>query len=236
MGDESSENTVARRERAGVTHGWTVVPIMLKPDALDGPANTVAGPQAADFAIYLASALDGLRLPDYRPLVAASREGAERARERVLAEMATCRWYRMSWRDVDGCRQRLHALHRRWAPTGKVQVAEVVREATAAIGFHVAAATDRVVTLADYDVFYGDSPEPDMHTRMQQYLLGRPVRLILLCGQQENSALHVMKTYLRRVMRYPTSPHVGLENWCHVTNPDAPNFPQFVRLCAVQSS
>jgi hypothetical protein len=209
---------------------WTVVPVFLKPDALEGPATTVSGPLAADFAGYLSSALDSLSSAGYQPHVPASAGAAELARNHVMAESRAISWYVLRTCELEACQTRLRSLAVEWAAARILPVEQVIRQACIALGFHVVLATDRVVTMEDYEAIYGDTDEPDMHPRMQAYIVGRRIRLLLLCGMQENSALHTMKAYLRRVMRYPTAEAYRIENWLHVTNPDASNYPELLAM------
>lgn len=208
---------------------WNTVPIFLKPDALVGTCTTVPGGLAADYAMYLSAALAHLDEPkNYHPFFDASPQGARNAREHVLKEMRELPWYTLSLKSVRSCQERLHGLHSSWSKSPEVEVSTIVSESCSALGFEIALVVDRILNADDYWSFYKDSDEPHMHPLMERYLVGNPVRLILLCGRQENSALQVMKTYLRRVMRYPTEAP-KIQNWLHVTDPDASNFPDVLR-------
>ena len=227
--------TAGAIERVNVTAGWSIVPIFLKPDALSGETASVSGAVAADFAIYLAAALDSLSLPDYRPFVETSRSGAERAQRHAGNEMHAIWWYTAQLQSVVECQRRLHELHMRWANNASIDIPNVVLEASQALGFQLIHSVDRIVSTSEYLAFYGDTDRPEMHGIMRPYLLGKPIRLLLLCGQQENSALQIMKTYARYVMRYHST-KLRIENWIHVTNPDAANYPELLRMFAEAGS
>ena len=88
---------------------------------------------------------------------------------------------------------------------------------------------DHTFTADDFEAVYGRGDDPSTHPEAREFFVGSRVRMVLLCGQQENSALQVMKTYLRRVPRYTTPESYNLRNWLHVTNPDAWNYPDLIR-------
>lgn len=218
-----------------VSH-WTVVPIVLKPDALEGPATSVIGPLAADFASYLCDALDPSSPPAHEPYVAESEGAAELARNHIIAESRAFPWYVLNLRQLESCRCRLRTLAAAWVKLENLPVVNVITEACMALGFDVVLSDDRIVTTEVYQALYGDTDEPSMHPKMRAYMMQRRVRLILLCGPQENSALQIMKTYLRRIMRYPTAASYRIENWLHVTNPDAANYPQLLSMFGTLST
>lgn len=215
---------------------WTIVPIVLKPDALEGTSTNVSGLLAADFAFYLSDALDPDSPAAYQPHVPESEGAAELARNHVLAESRAFPWYVVRTRELESCQARLRFLAAGWAKLETLPVATVITEACVALGFHVVMSDDRIVTRDVYQALYGDTDEPSMHPRMQAYMMSRRVRLILLCGPQENSTLQMMKTYLRRVMRYPTADTYRIENWLHVTNPDAANYPELLSMFGARAT
>lgn len=206
---------------------WTVVPMFLKPDALEGDHTKVKGPIAADFAAALAERL-GTKL-EHSLSTSDSGAGVARATERTASEIKKYAW--LSDRVADGprCGVRLGALRAIWMGVAEVAVADVVCAATQALGFEIAQSADRILTLDDYMAFYRYTDEPDMHERMKQYMLGKRVRLLLACGHQELSVLHIMKIYMRMVIRYPVE-KPRMQNWLHVTDGDAPNYPELLRM------
>ena len=116
-----------------------------------------------------------------------------------------------------------------WSSEQHVGVPELVHQAALALGFEIAQTRDRTLTVEDYMAFYRYTDEPDMHERMRRYLVGRPTRLLLACGQQQLSVLHTMKIYLRLVVRYPIA-RPRMQNWIHVTDGDAVNYPELLRM------
>ena len=209
---------------------WTIVPIVIKPDALDDTAPFVSGAIAQDFGIYLAHGLDRLKTPDYEPRVAASRGGAALARQHVLGDLTAAPWYTLAVRDLLGCQHALRKLANEWAEKERVAVVDLIEQSCEALGFQRVCSVDLICSLDDYYTLYRDTGQPDMHPRMIEYFVGKRIRCILLCGDQENSALHILKAYLRRVMRYPTPESYNIQNWLHVTNPDASNFAELLRM------
>ncbi len=214
---------------ATVTSHWSIVPVVLKPDALEGENCAVPGTLAADFCAYLAADLDSGNLPLRAPHHEGSAAGAELARRHVSGEAGAFEWYAWPVRNVRDCRKRLEELYEIWRLIPSVEIPDVVVQASSALGFEAVHSFDRVLDMDDYMAFYRDTPRPELHPRMQKYLIGKKARLILLCGLQENSALQAMKTYLRRVMLHPTGKSDS-GNWIHVTNADAANYPELMRL------
>lgn len=204
---------------------WSIVPVFLKPDALEGENSVMPGRRAADFAMFLAAGLDEPDRLAYDPCFPESAAGAGLARRHVAGESGAFSWYEWPPADVPGCQRRLAELHAEWAGLPSVDVPRIVTRASAALGFEVTQVTDMILTLDDYMVFYGDTPRPDLHPRMQRYLVDRPIRLLMMCGKQQNSALQAMKTYLRRVLVHHSGRSSDGGNLIHVTNPDASNYP-----------
>ena len=208
---------------------WSIVPIFLKPDALEGEFTEVSGDTAADFAGYFAAALVDWHASSYIPILPSSKKGALRAKEHAGGEMRAIPWYKYPVLDAEDCYERLMQLHERWKHSSKIAIAEVVSSACQALGFHIVHSLDRVVTEADYMAFYGDTDQPDMHPKMTKYLLFKPIQLLLLCGKQENSALQLMKVFARYIMKFAEQPY-SIENWIHVTNPDASNYHHLLAM------
>ncbi|MBB2910622.1 hypothetical protein FHS43_001885 [Streptosporangium becharense] len=209
---------------------WSIVPVFLKPDALEGENSVMPGRRAADFAMFLAAGLDEPDRLAYDPCFPESAAGAGLARRHVAGESGAFSWYEWPPADVPGCQRRLAELHAEWAGLPSVDVPRIVTRASAALGFEVTQVTDMILTLDDYMVFYGDTPRPDLHPRMQRYLVDRPIRLLMMCGKQQNSALQAMKTYLRRVLVHHSGRSSDGGNLIHVTNPDASNYPELMRF------
>lgn len=209
---------------------WSVIPIVLKPDALEGDATLVQGALAADFAALLSIALDGQSSDNFEPLVSSSTEGEERARKHAQGEMDAIWWYTREILDAPRCKQRLQRLQAKWGNVRVLPVAEVIADACVAVGFDIVSSVDRILSLCEYMQMYRDTTKPAMHEKMTQFMVGKRVRHILLCGKQQNSALQLLKTYMRYVMRYPTT-KPQIENWLHVTNPDASNYSELLRIC-----
>lgn len=227
-------NGAPAKAEANLTARWSVVPIFLKPDALEGDATTVAGEIAADFVHYLREAVDSLSFPDdYVPRVEQSRNGALRAHRHATNEMTAISWYVLPLQDVRSVQDRLDELEREWAAAGRLRVGDLLVQTCMALGFRILQDRDRVLTAHDYGVLYGSS-DLDTLEKMRPFLVGKRVRLLVLCGQQENSALQIMKTYARYVMRYPTA-RVRMENWIHVSNPDEFNYPELLKMFFVES-
>jgi hypothetical protein len=212
-----------------VTSYWSIVPTFLKPDALEGDKSAVAGQLAADFAGYLSAGLDESGRNSYEPHFPGSEIGADLARKHVEGEANAFSWYAWPPRNVPECRRRLAALHAEWSGLVTLDIPRLAVQASAALGFVDTHAYDHTLSMSDYMMFYGDTPRPDLHPRMQKYLVNKRVRLLLLCGQQENSALQAMKVYMRRVMLHPTGKSNG-GNWMHVTNPDARNYAEQIGM------
>jgi len=212
---------------------WSIVPVLLKPDALTGDATHVGGLLAADFAALLSARLRDPVFEGYQPFVTTSLQGAARAKQHSDAEMKAIWWYTPEIKDLPGCHVRLHELHDKWKDADTVPVAQIIADASVALGFAIAVSVDRALTQAECLAFYRDTDQPDMHEKMQRFMVGQTVRFMLLCGQQENAALQLMKTYLRYVMRYPAAKR-QIQNWIHVTNPDASNYPELLRMYSAE--
>jgi hypothetical protein len=210
---------------------WSIIPVMLKPDALEGHHTRIPGPSAADFAAHLAAAIDSRPEPCVVPLVPTSRAAAERARVHVTNEIAALDWYLPQIRDVPNCQRRLDELRAEWQNASSLAVADVIIASCVALGFTVTLSRSVTLTEADYAVVYRDTDPSPTDDERRRYLIGRPTTLLLLCGRQENSALQMMKTYLRYVCRYPTE-NARVENWVHVTNPNASNYPELLMMFA----
>jgi predicted SAM-dependent methyltransferase len=206
---------------ATVLRPWTIVPVMLKPDALIA---SVAGSAAADFAMYLAQGLDHLKIAESSPRHPSSKIGAIQARDYLIRQMLESAWFTLHLFDVEESQRALLELESKWAEAESVDVPDLIRQTACALGFTAVAIVERAMTLGDYYAVYGDSDEPEMHPAMQAYLVGMPVRMYLYCGLQNSSALQVMKAYIRWVLRYPgvESPP-PIQNWIHVNDPDASN-------------
>ncbi|MBB5979885.1 hypothetical protein [Kribbella solani] len=203
----------------------------MKPDALGGATSVVDGKLAGDFCMHLAGFVNSEVQLNFTPNFENTIYGAELARRHVGAEADAFSWYKWPITDGASCQARLVELAPRIASRGEIKLVEIVQCVSLALGFEETMSTEHVLSVEDYMAFYRYTNRPDLHPRMQDYLVGKRVRLIMMCGQQENSALQAMKTFLRRVMLHHTGKSNG-GNWIHVTNPDVPNYPELLRLYA----
>ena len=224
----STPSTVETVRSPLVSHS-SVVPVMLKPDALDGEWTSVPGPLAADFAGYLSGAVESRSLGNDQALAASSPTGAARALADVEYERRLYAWYALLLQAITDCRERLATLQQRWASLPSVVVPEIVADAIVVLGFDIVGVADHVLSIDDDLLFCRHASQPSLHEKMQPYLIGRRVRLLLACGQQENSALQMMKTYLRTVVRYPLE-EVTYQNWLHITDPDSAHYAALLRM------
>ncbi|WP_422752023.1 hypothetical protein [Micromonospora sp. WMMD708] len=203
--------------------------MLLKPDILAGPYATCDRRLARDAVRGVHAAYDR-RATRYE--VDTSAAGVRWGLRNVDRKVAARSWYTLGLTDRPGTLARLRELYDGpfLAGDGRVDTGAVTVAVAGALGFRVRSRRRRVCTHRDFLGLYAHNTHftrlaGDLH----DYLVGQPVEVLLLVGDQELSALHVAKELLRRVVRYPMTHYDALENMLHVADPGAPDWVYFDR-------
>lgn len=211
---------------------WSVVPVMLKPDSLIGERASVDGGLAADYGVFFAAALDDLSLPDrYAPRCLGSTAAAIAAARHAKNEMDEITWYASLVQRKEECQRNLRAVAQCWGQEPRVSVSGVIENSIRALGFRIVSTCERTLRVDDYKAMYGDTRRTaEVSAGLQESLVGKVARMLLLCGHQENSALQLLKIYLRYILG-GASANNRVRNWFHVTNPNAAFYAECIAMC-----
>ncbi|MEU1755445.1 hypothetical protein ABZ436_22690 [Micromonospora matsumotoense] len=203
--------------------------MLLKPDILTGPYATCDRRLARDAVRGVRAAYDRA-VPRYE--VDTSAAGVGWGLRNVDRKVAARSWYTLELTDRHGTLARLGDLcdGPELAGDGQVGTGQVAVALTGALGFRVRSRQRRVCTHRDFLGLYAHNTHfTRLAGDLRGYLVGQPVEVLLLTGDQELSSLHVAKELLRRVIRYPTTHYDALENMLHVADPGAPDWVYFDR-------
>jgi hypothetical protein len=208
---------------------WSTVPIFFKPDAISGSETIVSGRAASDFAACLARFIEHRDVLSYNFALDDSAIGAAKAIEHANREITDVSWYNREILEPERCAMNLCKLSRDWVRISELPIPLVFLDAAQALLFDCIARKKITVTEDIYAIYYGNTNHPQIHKKMKPYLIGSEIVVALLCGKQDNSALQMMKTFGRFVMKYSNRPYDYI-NWIHVANPDDPSFVSSVKL------
>lgn len=218
----------------------STVGMIIKPHALEGPDSTVGAAVALEFVVMLRKTL--LELKEMKTLSVPSREAYHalpEVKKRILYES----WHIVSLRHPRACQRRLLQLsdHYRDVPR-RLNVEEVITDATYALGFTIKATNDYFIRREDYGLLYPEAPAlKDHRDEMMSYIAGQCVRLMVAVGDEENVGLQLMKLCLRSVLQTIISegttiprtklPVLDVQNYLHVCDPDSGEIARIVKLC-----
>jgi hypothetical protein len=202
-----------------------LIPVFLKPDALRGRYACVEADAASDFFECMRIAIrDVAATHEGKWLLPTTAEAVVHSNYHIFEEAEEEDWYTLKFIDVEGCQDRFGRLQGEYASFGaaSVPVATIFLDALAAVGFHVI--VDRTITMDwhDYDCIYAKWDMPVDKKKMTAYLVGSQIRILLISGNQHNSALQILKEYFRRILRYHSREYNALQNYVHVSDPGAP--------------
>jgi hypothetical protein len=192
--------------------------VILKPDLLAGPYAQCERALARDALRAFASVYGG----DLGPYeVDTSARAAAWGLSNVERKVQARDWYVRTLRDPGPHLAALAGLVRGpLAGDGPVATADLVLDTARALGFRTAARSRTVCTHRDFLGLYADNTHfTRLAGSLRDYLVGKPIEVVLCDGGQELSALHVFKEMLRRVVRYPTTHYDAVENLLHVADP-----------------
>jgi hypothetical protein len=210
--------------------------VFIKPDGLVGPGSLVDRELVVDFLNCLALALSDLDgYAAYAPRRHSTPGAVALANVHILEEVGEEDWYNLEFAAVTEAQKRLQALARNYDCPGDPEAMTVVIEATiCALGFTLSDRVDHVLTRDEFDALYRDSDAPlkTLGPQLVAYLVGHQIRILLLRGIQTNSALQIMKEYLRRIIRYPTGDYNALQNYLHVCDPDGRDVDVLIQICS----
>lgn len=190
--------------------------VMAKPDALTGSASEVSCQRVEGLLLALA------RYCGHSAAVAPElAESAERAAQQISERAATEPSFAGTPRDCGGCVQDLLALNEH-LPRRPLATIKALLISLRGLGFRVTHQTDHLMTIADVDAVYAEEYQ-QIRPQLIDYLVGNPVRVVWLAGDQHPAALQAWKTYVRHILvsRPATGEHL-LRNLVHVCEgPDA---------------
>lgn len=215
--------------------------MLLKPDILAGPYATCDRRLARDAVRGVHAAYDRFSAAHDQSSAAHDRSsagyevdtsaaGVRWGLRNVDRKVAARSWYTLDLTDRQRTLARLRVLvdGPELAGTGQVGTGDLTVALAGALGFRVHSRRRRVCTHRDFLGLYAHNTHfTRLAGDLRSYLVGQPVEVLLLVGDQELSALHVAKELLRRVIRYPTTHYDALENMLHVADPGAPDWVYF---------
>jgi hypothetical protein len=202
--------------------------MIFKPDMVRGAYATCDRALARDTVRGMLAVYTGQERADYE--VGTSAHAVRWGAANVHRKERARDWYRVELADRDVELRRLRALLT--SPTligdGSVVTTGFALGLIDALGFTVARHHEHHCTYRDFLGLYGHNTHFTRLARdLRDYLVDRPVEILLLKGIQEITALHVMKELMRRVIRYPDTHYDAVENLLHVADPGARDWAYF---------
>jgi hypothetical protein len=199
---------------------WQSIPLLLKPDALDGSYASVLPERASDCFHALIAFLEGTALGRgyvlHNPAsISSALDAFRQVTERAQSEEA----FAAPIIDGNACKSRLLGYARIYQQTSEpIAITQVIKDAAQAFGMRIIFESYLILSEHDIDVIYHESITEDgiLKSRLYGYLAGKLAEIVVLEGNQSMSALQVIKTYVRYFFRYqPGTGHL-LENLVHV--------------------
>lgn len=191
--------------------------MMLKPDALHGASAIVTNDRCSDYLRHLSAALKGsVELPGHVPCTPLAAETSAAAWARVRWALDRQPWLRLEEIEVEPATSRLDALADGLDLAGSSAVKTLVFDTVRALGFEIRTMQPRRMTLEDCQRLYPSICSARFFSKMSDYMVDREVLFLMVVGQQSPAALHVMKTYLRKFLKYPGEQEIEMRNYLHV--------------------
>lgn len=206
--------------------------VFLKPDALEGTYARVDSGAAADLFQCLALAVVDISAT-YRASwrLPSTAEAVHHSNIHILEEAGEEEWYTLELKETKWCATQLRELEHEYASrNSRPAIEEIFLDALRALGFEIAATLRITMSEHDYEQIYCDWDMPVDKAKMTRYLVGQDIVVMRLVGLQENSALQILKEYLRRILRYHGASYNALQNYVHVSDVGGPEIPYLAEL------
>lgn len=189
--------------------------VMIKPDALTGPSATTNVEAARGLLLGLAHHLDATV-----PLPLESRTRIEHAARQVAERSASERAFQARPVRAISTARRLRTDAAALATAGALPTEQVIIRSLHRLGFAICCQAEHVIAWYDLDAIYPELAQTARDTirpLLVEYLVGQPVHVLWLTGDQHPGLLQAWKTYLRHLTlpRPPAGGHL-LRNLVHV--------------------
>jgi len=189
--------------------------VFCKPDALSGLHSIVPRLRASSLLFALASACDSSDL-SFIPenLRALAGRAAKQIHERSMTELTFKGSVAHKQESATRLRQSVSLLEDETLPT-----LSVLRQSIEGLGFSIEEAYRHVCTESDVEAIYPSHPgrSGDIHLELIDYLVGHPIEIWWLSGEQHPCVLQWWKTYVRHLFkdRLPNQEYL-IRNLVHV--------------------
>jgi hypothetical protein len=191
--------------------------VVLKPDCSMGNKSRIPSSAARNFLIALAWEFDASTVSEL-PKIARIR--AARAHRQIVERRRSETAFQGHPKDRASVSRKLLNLSTSYQATDVSTSALLVRS-LAVLGFVVCRRTKRECTRSDVSLLYGDlTLNGALRARLESYLLGHPICLCLLKGNQHPCVLQIWKTYVRHMLLRRPSVGYLLRNLVHVADDD----------------
>ena len=220
-----------------LTAYWSIVPLVLKPDALYGRFTHIDANLAHDFICLFAYYLDDRSGPIPVTKVPDSAYWAEAADEhfwRKAQRAELTDWYGAPPIKSQECQERLMKLADRLDVGKELSIRELIHQTTQCVGFERFFGRRQMLSMQTYRLLYGNKWDLEFQRRVQDYLIGNEIEIYLYAGMQENGILQRMKTFLRFVCRRQIDDS-NFANWVHISDANDENMPLLLEHCLVTS-
>ncbi|MBY5935060.1 hypothetical protein KUV51_18795 [Tateyamaria omphalii] len=221
-----------------LTAYWSIVPLVLKPDALTGRFSRIDGKLAHDFVRLFAYYLNGKNGDVPTPKVPASVRWAAAADDHfwMKAQRAELtEWYGAPPIRSQECQMCLDELANRLGTCTEISISDLVHQTTQCVGFQRFFTGRQLLSMRTYRLLYGHKWDLEFQGRVQDYLVGNEVEVHLYAGMQENGILQRMKTFLRFVCRRQID-DANFANWLHVSDANDENMSLLLEHCLMASN
>ncbi len=195
-------------------------PIFFKPDALSGEFAFADPTTVRDFIECLVAYLRGCPLPSsYYLQDPTSINAAITAFKQSTERAATESSFAAPVRREQVCERNLRGVSAFYTNVSdRTSTRIAIERAVCSFGYRITRRKTHIITLKDIESIYHQAIKetPLLKEGLRGYLENKKILLILLEGDQEISALQVIKTYARYFFRYRPGEQHRLENLMHV--------------------